>query len=90
MEPAVEREALVFPVDVDPRDSVPLRARLDPLHWELLHQLLLLLAQSHEAEELLDVTGSQDLGVDFSGAAEELGLVGAVLGPVVFLPVAQR
>lgn len=90
VEAAVEGEALVLPVDVDACDSIPLGARLDALHWELLHQLLLLLVQCHKAKELFHVLGCQDPGVDLSCASEELVLVGAVLGPVGLLPVAQR
>lgn len=89
VEPAVEGEALVLPVDVDTCDGVPLGARLDTLHWELLHQLLLLLVQGHEAKELLHVLCRQDPGVDLGCAAEELVLIGAVLAPVRLLPVAQ-
>ena len=90
VEPAVEGEALVLPVDVDACYGVPLGARLDALHRELLHQLLLLLVQRHEAEELLHICGCQDPGVDLGRASEELVLIGAVLGPVSLLPVAQR
>lgn len=89
VEPAVEGEALVLPVDVDTRDGVPLGAWLDALHWELLHQLLLLLVKRHKSKELLHVLCCQDPGVDFSRAAEKLVLIGAVLGPVGLLPVAQ-
>lgn len=89
VEPAVEWEALVLPVDVDTRDGIPLGAWLHTFHWELLHQLLLLLVQRHKAEELLHVLGCQDPGVDLGCASEELVLVGAVLGPVSLLPVAQ-
>lgn len=90
VEAAVEGEALVLPVDVDACDGIPLGAWLDALHWELLHQLLLLLVQCHKAKELFHVLGCQDPGVDLSCASEELVLVGAVLGPVGLLPVAQR
>lgn len=90
VEPAVEGEALVLPVDVDACDGIPLGAWLDALHRELLHQLLLLLVQRHKAKEVFHVLGCQDPGVDLSCAAEELVLVGAVLGPVSLLPVAQR
>lgn len=89
VEPAVEGEALVLPVDVDTRDGIPLGAWLDTFHRELLHQLLLLLVQRHKTKEMLHVVGCQDPGVDLSCATKELVLVGAVLGPVGLLPVAQ-
>lgn len=89
VEPAVEREAFVLPVDVDTRDGIPLGAWLDALHRELLHQLFLLLVQCHKAKEVLHVLGCKNPGVDLGRASEELVLVGAVLGPVSLLPVAQ-
>lgn len=90
VETAVEGEALVLSIDVDTRDGIPLGAWLDTLHWELLHQLLLLLVQCHKAKELFHILGCQDPGVDLGRASEELVLVGAVLGPVGLLPVAER
>lgn len=89
VEPTVEGKALVLSVDVHACNGIPLGAWLDVLHWELLHQLLLLLVQCHKAKELLHVLGCQDPGVDLGCASEELVLVGAVLGPVSLLSVAQ-
>ena len=86
---AVEWEALVLTVQVDAGDGVPLRPRLCAFHRELRDQLLVVLVERHKAEEVAHVVGSQHPRVHLSRALEQLVLVGAVLGPVGLLAVAE-
>lgn len=87
---AVEREAQVLAVQIDAGDGVPLRPRLCAFYREPGHQLFVLLAERHEAEEAAYVVGGQHPGVHLRRALEELVLAGAVLRPVGLLAVAER
>lgn len=89
VEPAVQRQSILLPVEVDTSHSVPISAadRTDTL---VLSQLLLLfLLQSHEAKEALNVLCSQEAGMDSCCALEEGLFVRAVLRPVVLLLVTK-
>lgn len=86
---AIQWEALVLTVQIDPSNSVPLWPWLCAFHWELGDQLFIILVESHEAKEAAHVVSGQHPRVHLHCALEQLVLVGAVLCPVGFLAVAQ-
>ena len=90
VEPAVQRQLIFLPVEVDTGHSVPVSAADGSGGLILSRLLLLILVQCHKAEEALYVLCGQEAGVDGCRALEEGLFTRAVLGPVVLLQVTQR
>lgn len=90
VEPAVERQSILFPVEVDTSHSVPVSAA-DRTSTVVFSQLLLLFPlQCHKAKEALNVLCSQEAGMDSCRPLEEGLFSRPVLRPVVLLLVAKR
>lgn len=89
VEPAVKRQFILLPVEVDTSHSVPVSSA-DRTSTLPSHLLLLFLLQCHKAKEVLNVLCSQEASMDCCRAVEQVVFIRAVLRPVVLLLVAKR